>query len=108
MEFQSKIKKLMRMKYLTSVLLVWMFLWWGSNAVLKYLSQPLTTDISRRFGDNSRGIQFPLVTICQLDFESSHELMKDCSAGSPSFLQSFIACMKKDKNFKIGPLRGRS
>ena len=68
MELQSKTKKLVRMKHLTIGFLVLMFLWWGSNAVLKFWSQPLTTDINRRFGDNNEGTQLLNVT----DTEGPH------------------------------------
>ena len=64
MEFRVRIKKICRVKYVILFCLILLFLWWGSNAVLKYWSQPLSTDINYKYGETKQGIQFPLITLC--------------------------------------------
>ena len=67
---------------------------------MKYWSQPLTTDTMNVFGDNGKGIQFPLITICDYGF-AKNPLMKDCCTDKYNFISSLVSCMKEDKNFLI-------
>ena len=70
-EEQSKIMKLLerlKLRHLMSLILLSFFIWWCSRAIIRFWSQPLSTDISFSFGDNKTGIQFPLVTLCQYHF----------------------------------------
>ena len=94
-------KRLPRIRHLIILCLVLLFIWWGSGAILKYWSQPLTTDTSYIFGDNENGIQFPLITICSQDFSGQNQLMKDCKSGNHDFIGSFISCMKANSNYQI-------
>ena len=45
MEFKEKAKLACRVKNLIVLCLITLFFWWGSNAVVRYWSQPLSTDI---------------------------------------------------------------
>ena len=67
MGFKERIKKLCQVKYAILFCLNLLFVWWGSNAVFRYWSQPLSTDISYKYGETKQGIQFPLITLCNLD-----------------------------------------
>ena len=102
-KFKWNLKKIIRLKNLIIFLLTLLLIWWGGSAILKYWSQPLTTDTSFVFGDNEKGIQFPVITICESDFYSNNPLMKDCHTGNWDFIGSFVSCIKKDKSFLIGP-----
>ena len=97
----QKSKRLPRIRHLIILCLVLLFIWWGSGAILKYWSQPLTTETSYIFGDNENGIQFPLITICSQDFSGQNQLMKDCKSGKHDFIGSFISCMKANSNYQI-------
>ena len=99
--FKQKLKEMLRIRYLIIFCLVLLFIWWGSRAILKYWSQPLTTDTSYVFGDNENGIQFPLFTICRRDFFAQNQLMKECQHGAWDFIGSLVSCMKEDRNFQI-------
>jgi hypothetical protein len=100
MEFKEQIKKLCRVKYVIIFCLFLLFLWWGSNAVLRYWSQPLSTDISYNYGDTKRGIQFPLITLCNdLNTALNDPMIKECRDGSWSFISILISCMKIDKTY---------
>ena len=77
-------------------------MWWGSNAVVRYRCQPLTTDISHSFGDNTIGIQFPLITICDdTNFYQKNPTLKACGDGSWNLISEFHSCLKNDKNVNI-------
>ena len=97
--FMLKMFKNIRVRYILVLPLVILFIWWGSNAVLRFWSQPLTTDISHKFGDTRNGIQFPLVTFCPNNFPA---IMNNCrDKFHPNFIPSFALCLKNDPNFNI-------
>ena len=100
-KINQKFKRLPRIRHLIIFGLVLLFTWWGSRAILKYWSQPLTTDTSYVFGDNENGIQFPLFTICRRDFFVHNQLIKECQNGDWDFIGSLVSCMKKYENFHI-------
>ena len=98
-EFMLKMFKNIRVRYILVLPLVILFIWWGSNAVLRFWSQPLTTDISHKFGDTRNGIQFPLVTFCPNNFPA---IMNNCrDKFHPNFIPSFALCLKNDPNFNV-------
>ena len=101
MDFKLKAKQIFRIKSLVIFCLIALFIWWGSNGVMRYWSQPLTTDIRFRFGDSDKGIQFPLITLCNDQFFSENPLMKKCYDGSWHFIKAFVSCMKSDQDFRI-------
>merc|ERR1712051_1172801 len=101
MRFKQKLKQMLRIRHLIIFCLILLFTWWGSRAILKYWSQPLTTDTSYVFGDNENGIQFPLFTICRRDFFVHNQLIKECQNGDWDFIGSLVSCMKKYENFRI-------
>ena len=97
MEFKENIKKLCQVKYVIILCLISLFLWWGSNAVLRYWSQPLSTDISYRFGETKQGVQFPLITLCSHKIFIHDSTLKECNDGSWNFISSLVSCMKRNK-----------
>ena len=101
LKFKQKLKRIVRIKNLIIFCLMLLLIWWGGTAILKYWSQPLTTDTSFIFGDNEKGIQFPVITICEPDFYANNPLMKDCHTGNWDFIASFVSCMKEDNNFLL-------
>ena len=94
----KNVKKIFRLKHVAILCLIALFIWWASNAIITYWSQPLTTDISYSFGDNSIGIQFPLITFCDTTFFLKNPLMKDCGDGSWNFISEIQSCLKSGKN----------
>ena len=101
MEFKKKIKKLCRVKYVIIFSLILLFIWWGSNALLRYWSQPLSTDISYKYGETKQGIQFPLITLCNFNIFSDDSLIKECYDGSWSFISTLVYCMKINKTLNV-------
>ena len=97
----KNVKKIFRLKNIAILCLIALFIWWGSNAILTYWRQPLTTDISYSFGDNSIGIQFPLITFCDTTFFVKNTLMKDCGDGSWNFISEIQSCLKSGKNLNF-------
>ena len=93
-KINQKFKRLPRIRHLIILCLGLLFIWWGSGAIVKYWSQPLTTDTSYVFGDSKNGIQFPSITICSQDYSAQNKRMKDCQSGNHDFIGSFVSCMK--------------
>ena len=98
---KEKLKKMFRVRNVTLFCLISLFLWWGSNSVVKYWSQPLSTDISFRYGDSELGIQFPLITLCQGYIFLKNPIFKECHDGSWDFLNTVVSCMKRNKTIKV-------
>ena len=101
MELKQRRMKIFHIRYLVTLCLIALFIYWGTDAMIRYWSQPLTTDIDVKFGDTDKGIQFPLITVCNSYFWSENPLMKKCYDGSWHFIHSFISCMKDDTDFGI-------
>ena len=97
MKFKERIRKLCRLKYLMIFCLILLFLWWGVNAVLRYWSQPLSTDISYKYGETEQGIQFPLITLCNLNIFYDNKMLKECDDGSWYFMSTLVSCLKSNK-----------
>ena len=111
MEFKERMKKACRVKNVILFCLVLLFLWWGSNAVVRYWSQHLTTDISYRSihslvhkGDTNPGVQFPLITVCHSNRFHKDPIIKECDDGSWDFVNIVISCMKRTKTAKVANL----
>ena len=45
------------------------FMYYSTQAVLKYWEEPAVTNIQYTFGDNEKGIQFPLITFCDYPYD---------------------------------------
>ena len=103
-EFKERIKKVCRVKNLIISCLILLFLWWLFNAVMKYWRQPLSTDISYRYGEGKYGIQFPQITLCQPFIFLNHPIMKECHDGSWNFISTVVSCMKNNKTIKVADL----
>ena len=101
MEFKERMKKICRVKYLIIFCLILLFLWWGSNAVLRYWSQPLSTDISYKYGETEQGIQFPLISLCNLNSVVNDPMIKECHDGSWNWIRTLVSCMKINKTLKV-------
>jgi hypothetical protein len=101
MEFKEVIKKICRVKYVISSCLILLFLWWGSNAVFRYWSQPLSTDISYKYGETDQGIQFPLITLCNSNILKDNKMLKECYDGSWNFISTLVSCMKSNKTLNL-------
>ena len=83
-------------KHLTIFCLIFLFLYWGKNAVVRYWSQPLSTDISYKYGDTDQGIQFPLITLCNSNIYIDDKIIKKCGDGSWIFTREIVSCLKSN------------
>ena len=84
-------------KHLTIFCLILLFLYWGKNAVGRYWSQPLSTDISYKYGDTNQGIQFPLITLCNSNIYIDDKIIQKCGDGSWIFTREILSCLKSNK-----------
>ena len=101
MEPNEKIRKICRVRNVIIFCLISLFLWWGSGAVLKYWSQPLSTDLHFEYGETDLGIQFPLITLCQSNVYVENPIINKCNDGSWNFISIIVSCMKGNKTFKV-------
>ena len=99
MQFKEKIRKACRVKNLIIFCLISLFLWWGSKAMVRYWSQPLSTDISYIYGETKLGVQFPQITICKRFHE--YPILKECHDGSFNFIKTILSCMKRNKSYEL-------
>ena len=98
---KGRMKKICRVKYVIIFCLILVFIWWGHKAVLRYWSQPLSTDISFKYGEFEQGIQFPLITLCDTNIFINNPMIKDCHDGSWKFIPTLLTCMKRNKTFHM-------
>ena len=99
-EFKERIKKIFKTKYAILSCLILLFLWWASNAVVRYWSQPLSTDISYKYGETEQGNQFPLITLCNWKF-FQNPMMKECFEGFWNFISILACCLKNNKTSQM-------
>ena len=104
MKFKESMKKACRVKNVILFCLILIFLWWGRNAVVRYWSQPLSTDISYIYGESKPGDQFPLITLCQFKDFYQNPIFKECGDGSWKFISTVVSCIKSNKTFKEADL----
>ena len=96
--------KSVRIRYIILVSLFSLFTWWGTQAFMRYLSQPLTTDISYSLGDNENGIQFPHITFCPDSIVKVNPILNHCYNGtSYNFITALFDCLKNNKDFNVDP-----
>ena len=99
MKHNEKLKKACRVRNLVILCLLLCFLWWGSNAVVRYWNQPLVTDISYIYGETKLGVQFPQITLCQKLLENP--IIKACHDGSWNFVSTLACCMKNNNSVDL-------
>ena len=111
MEFKQKIKKVCRIKNVIISCLIFLFLWCIYNSVLKYYREPLSTEISYRYGEDREDrvleeweVQFPQITLCQPFIFLNHPIMKECHDGSWNFISTVVSCLKNNKTLKVADL----
>ena len=108
MEFEERIKKVCRIKNVVISCLILLFLWCIYNSVLKYYREPLSTDVSYRYGEGGEDrvlgeweVQFPQITLCQPFIFLNHPIMKECHDGSWNFISTLVSCLKRKKTFHM-------
>ena len=100
MEFKEKAKRACRVKNLIILCLITLFFWWGSNAVVRYWSQPLSTDISYKYAESKLEVQFPQITMCQPSF-SENPIFKGTNNGSFNFIGTFASYIKRNTSIDL-------
>ena len=103
MEFRERLNKICQVKHVIIFCLGLLFLWWGCNAVLRYWSQPMSTDVSFKYGETKQGIQFPLITLCSAQIFIDDPMIEECYDGSriSDFISTLISCIKRNKTSHV-------
>ena len=100
MEFKEKIKNACRVRNVIIICLILLLFWWGSNAVIRFWSQPLSTDISYKLGETKVEVQFPFITLCNYRHFFEKTIFNECHDGSYDFIRTILSCIKSNKTFK--------
>ena len=104
MEFKERIKKVCRVKNVIIFSLILLFVWCVFNAVRKYWLQPLSTEISYKYGEAKLGVRFPQITLCQPNIFLKDPIIKECHDGTWDFIGAVTSCMKSNNTLKITDL----
>ena len=104
MEFIEKLKKACQVKNVIVFCLILLFLWCVFNAVRKYWLQPLSTEISYKYGEAKLGVRFPQITLCQPNIFLKDPIIKECHDGTWDFIGAVTSCMKSNNTLKITDL----
>ena len=90
---------LARLRIWIILFLALFLLWWVGKAIVRYWSQPVSTDISYSFGDHKNGIKFPQITLCHSHFTENNPILRNCLNNSTHnfFLPTVKMCMKNKK-----------
>ena len=104
MEFKEKTKKVCRVKNVIIFCLILLFLWCVFNAVRKYWLQPLSTEISYKYGEAKLGVRFPQITLCQPNIFLKNPIFKECHDGTWDFIGAVTSCMKSNNTLKVTDL----
>ena len=79
------------------------FLYWSITATTKYISGPITSTVTYKFGDDGQGnIKFPAITICLDSFKwiaaSPNGMYNNCLNGQvKNFYNALISCTHDNK-----------
>ena len=91
------------LKIIIYTLSIFAFASWGIQAVQRYLSEPMATDITTLIGDDGTYIEFPQFTFCNEGFLKENSYLKDCfdEKLELSYISTLAKCMRFKEDFKI-------
>ena len=81
------------------------FFYFSMKSFLNFWNQPLTTKLSYTLGESNEignhKIKFPVISICNYEFQIENEILQKCANGSNRFLWALKFCYENDKDFKF-------
>ena len=104
MEFKERIKKECRVKNGIIFCLILLFFLGVIKAVKTYWSQPLSTDITYKYGNPYLGVQYPQITLCHPNIYLEHPMFKECRGEPLEFISVINSCMKSNNTLEIADL----
>ena len=104
MEFKERIKKVCQVKNGIIFCLILLFFLGVIRAVMTYWSQPLSTDITYKYGNPYLGVRYPQITLCQPNIYLKHPIIKECRDESLEFISAVSSCMKSKNTSEIADL----
>ena len=104
MELKERIKKVCRVKNGILFCLVLLFFLGVIRAVMTYWSQPLSTDITYKYGNPYLGVRYPQITLCHPNIYLKHPMFKDCRDEALEFITVISSCMKSSNTLEIADL----
>ena len=92
-------------RFLLAFSLLILFLYWSHKAIRKYMDEPISTQISYRFGDEDDGlIEFPAVSICPLRHKSLAEKFNCSMINEDDFSELWFYCFASKNDFQLEDL----
>jgi hypothetical protein len=93
------------LKLIFSLGLLVVLVYWSSTAIIKYASEPISTQTQYLFGDDNLGnISLPLVTLCPIDIFEMAKNHSICGAGKATFLDVLTECLEQDPQMTLKPI----
>ena len=73
------------------------FIYWSTQAIMKYQSEPAVTNIETTYGDNDVGIRFPTITFCAAEPKFKETLNKFCQMNLDlSYEEMVVECLRRN------------
>ena len=103
-EFKERIKKVIQVRNGIIFCLILLFFLGVIRAVMTYWSQPLSTDITYKYGHPYLGFQYPQITLCHPNIYLEHPMFKECRGDALEFISVIKSCMKSNNTSEIADL----
>ena len=87
-EFKERIKKVIQVRNGIIFCLILLFFLGVIRAVMTYWSQPLSTDITYKYGHPYLGFQYPQITLCHPNIYLEHPMFKECRGDALEFISA--------------------
>ena len=104
MELKERIKKVCRVKNGIIFCLTLIFFLGVIRAYWTYQSQPLSTDITYKYGHPYLGFQYPQITLCHPNIYLEHPMFKECRGDALEFISVIKSCMNSNNTSEIADL----
>ena len=81
---------------------LWIFFSYLSiNALIKYLDEPVSSQLYETLGDEKGQISFPYITICNENLANDSEILSACGNGTVAYANAIANCLKKGESLNF-------
>ena len=73
------------------------FIYWSTQAIIKYQNEPAVTNIETTYGDNGFGIKFPVITFCAAEPKFKEILNNFCQLDLDlTYQEMVVECLRRN------------